>query len=606
MVAGWVGAKIAAAAHAAARPGRRGLAPDLMAKMAVKARKLMAVMVATALSFGVLSALALRPASATTIVENGAVLFDHSFANNSLTNDPTTGQTALGAVELPTVPASATNGNSTCLTASGGSGSPPSCTSPSPITSNGSGVLNLTPDTQNQEGAAFMTLGLPTSRGLDVTFDAYQYQNPVTNGADGLSFDLAAVNPATLASPTAVGEAGGDLGYAPFTGTPNVPGLSYGYLGMAMDIYGGWTGTGSDGTGCTADPSYFNNNRYQEQVTVRGPGSAYAGYCDLDSTLATDTGTAITGLTGTTQALSQVPVEVVINPTADTVTTTSNLSVPPNDWEMAFTPYGAVQQTLSGPLPSAALYDTGSWLDTGGIPKDIAFGWVASTGSAEDDHAISNVEVQTLLPMPILDTASTEYGTTVSNGSPVTYVDTPTIQPGSSTEAQAVTVADTLPANVTVTSGGGTGWSCSAPTGSVATGQTISCTTTGSGPWTAGTALPPVYINGVVTSASVTQSELSGTTTSANYVLMSSSDAQPGSTYILHSTRPCPLLLRSARSRPPVGRSPAELGDGDGDEPEHGDTGRDRHGRPDRRGDGHRAAPLPHQHGGGGMLHSIR
>jgi hypothetical protein len=194
---------------------------------------------------------------------------------------------------------------------------------------------------------------------------------------------------------------------------------------------------------------------------------------------------------------------------------------------MAFTPYGAVQQTLSGPLPSAALYDTGSWLDTGGIPKDIAFGWVASTGSAEDDHAISNVEVQTLLPMPILDTASTEYGTTVSNGSPVTYVDTPTIQPGSSTEAQAVTVADTLPANVTVTSGGGTGWSCSAPTGSVATGQTISCTTTGSGPWTTGTALPPVDINGVV--AGSLTSQLYGTT-SGNYVLMSSSDAEPGST----------------------------------------------------------------------------
>ena len=489
------------------------LARNLLAKVTVTTRQLFTVLLATALSFAVLNALALGPASAST---NGAILFVHSFTQNSLSADSVGATTARGAVELPTVPSGT---NVTCLTVAGGSGTPASCSGASDAA--GSGVLQLTADSGGQEGALFSTLGLPTSNGLDVTFDSYQYQ-PSGTGADGLAFVVAGVNPSTLADPSAAGNPGGSLGYAPVAGTSD--GLSYGYLGMGMDVYGNYSTAGVDGTGCT-DPAYIATGgaNVPGQVLVRGPGNLLAGYCALAST-ATSTGSAALALTSTTRAGSLIPVEVAVNPTASSITTNSGLSVGAGDWEIAFTPIGGSQKTLSGTLPSASAYDPASWLGAGGIPKDIAFGWVASTGGSEDYHAVSNVEVQTFTAIPVLDAASNEYGTP-PQGNPVTYVDAPTVDSSGSTESQAVTVTDTLPTGVTPTSGGGSGWSCSAPSG-----QTISCTTSTSGPWTAGTTLPSVYINGVVISASETQGELSGTT-SGNYVLMSSSDANPVTTY---------------------------------------------------------------------------
>jgi hypothetical protein len=227
-----------------ARPHTRSRSQAALAHVAAKARQLLAVVAVTALSAGVLSALAPEPASAST---NGTVLFVHSFTQNSLSGDGFNSLTASGAVELPSAPGGS---NVVCLTVAGGAGTPASC-SPAPDSS-GNGVLQLTPDTGGQEGALFSTLALPTSHGLDVTFDSYQYQ-PSGSGADGLAFVVAAVNPSTLAGPSSAGNPGGSLGYAP-SGSSH--GLSYGYLGMGLDVYGNYSTSGVDGTGCT-DPAYI-------------------------------------------------------------------------------------------------------------------------------------------------------------------------------------------------------------------------------------------------------------------------------------------------------------------------------------------------------------
>ena len=49
-----------------------------------------------------------------------------------------------------------------------------------------------------QEGGVFASTSVPTSQGLDVTFNSYQYGG---TGADGMAFVLAAVNPANPVIP---------------------------------------------------------------------------------------------------------------------------------------------------------------------------------------------------------------------------------------------------------------------------------------------------------------------------------------------------------------------------------------------------------------------
>ena len=94
----------------------------------------------------------------------------------------------------------------------------------------------------NQIGAIYGATSFPTSSGLDVTFNTYQYGG---NAADGMSFVLAAVDPANPVAPAAIGQGGGSLGYSPYGG---VAGLPNGYLGVGLDVYGNYSSTGFQGS----------------------------------------------------------------------------------------------------------------------------------------------------------------------------------------------------------------------------------------------------------------------------------------------------------------------------------------------------------------------
>ena len=168
-------------------------------------------------------------------------------------------------------------------------------------------------------GGVFASTSVPTSQGLDVTFNSYQYGG---TGADGMAFVLAAVNPANPVIPTAMGQSGGALGYSAENSSTN--GLSYGYLGVGFDAYGNFSNK-YEGSGCT-DPANIAQ-RMPGQVVVRGPGNLTVGYCALQSTAATATSPSLT-LRASTRAASLIPVEVVFNPTSSPVTTASGLAVP--------------------------------------------------------------------------------------------------------------------------------------------------------------------------------------------------------------------------------------------------------------------------------------
>ena len=117
------------------------------------------------------------------------------------------------------------------------------------------------------------------------------------------------------------------------------------------------------------------------EVVIRGPGNGGTGYCALASSAATATSKMLT-LRASTRAASVVPVEVVYNPSSLSVTTPSGLVVPGGDYDVHFTPVGGPAKDVVGALPTvpSGLYPA-SWVNASGYPKQLAFGWVASTGA---------------------------------------------------------------------------------------------------------------------------------------------------------------------------------------------------------------------------------
>src|ERR1700735_2176048 len=294
----------------------------------------------------------------------GTVLFNQSFHDNTVDG-------SAGSVSLPATP---TKTNVACLSAAGNAAANPlpSCTTATDP--QGSGKLRLTSSGTGLEGGGFAITSVPPSQGLDVTFNSYQYGGSF--GADGIAFVLAAVDPANPATPSVIGQSGGALGYSAQNSTQ--AGLSHGYLGVGIDPYGNFSSK-FEGTGCT-DPANISQ-RMPGQVVVRGPGNGTVGYCALQSSAAPATSPALT-LRATTRAASTVPVEVVYNPSSSPVTTASGLVVPADDYDVTFTPVSGPARSLVGDLPvvPAGLYPS-SWTSANGIPRQLAFGWAASTGA---------------------------------------------------------------------------------------------------------------------------------------------------------------------------------------------------------------------------------
>ena len=267
-------------------------------------------------------------ASAPSASAAGTVLFSQPFHDNTVDGP-------AGSVSLPTAPVG--GGNFACLTASGNATKNPLASCAAPTDPQGSGKLRFTQALTGEEGGVFASTSVPTSQGLDVTFNSYQYGG---NGADGLAFVLAAVNPASPVIPSALGQSGGALGYSAQSSNNN--GLSYGYLGVGFDAWGNFSSK-YEGSGCT-DPANIAQ-RMPGQVVVRGPGNLTAGYCALQSTAATANSPSLT-LRATTRAASLIPVEVVFDPTSSPVSTASGLTVPAGDYDVTFTPGKVALVTL--------------------------------------------------------------------------------------------------------------------------------------------------------------------------------------------------------------------------------------------------------------------
>ncbi len=117
--------------------------------------------------------------SAPSALAAGTVLFNQPFHDNTVDGP-------AGSVSLPAAP---TGTNTACLSAAGNAAKNPLASCSNSTDAQGSGTLRFTNSSTSQVGGVFAGTSVPTSRGLDVTFNSYQYGG---NGADGLAFVLAA------------------------------------------------------------------------------------------------------------------------------------------------------------------------------------------------------------------------------------------------------------------------------------------------------------------------------------------------------------------------------------------------------------------------------
>ncbi len=405
----------------------------------------------------------------------------------------------VGQWVLPT----ATGGNQGCLTAGPATAST-SIVNCAPTTdAAGGGALRLTTNGNSQVGSVFNTTSLPTSQGLDVTFNAYQYLKASTSPADGLSFTLAAANPADPVPPATTGPVGGSLGYSTNGGNSGLP---YGYLGFGFDVFGNYLNPVYGGSTCAAG-NFVSGTKYPQSVTVRGPGNGTTGYC-LDSTSAnTTTPSTVNNLPGGVGALDNptatthdstavVPVEIALNPSGATATTPSGLSVPANSYVVGYTPVGGTAQTVTHTLPSLvgnALGIPSSWYNpTTGVPYQLTFGWTASTGGANEYHAVNTLASSTVNgPLPSLLLSEVSSGLATQGSATNSLTLTPSLTSaanGGANETNPITVTDVFPAGIVPGTPSGTSWNCSA-----SSGQTVSCTYTG-GTVTAGSSYPPITV----------------------------------------------------------------------------------------------------------------
>ena len=260
---------------------------------------------------------------------------------------------------------------------------------------------------------------------------------------------------------------GGSLGYAQTTQPFPVYGILGGYLGVGFDEFGNFgNNLEGRGAGCNQPDSGF----YPNYVTLRGPGSGQTGYCILNRVNVSSRG-AIDAPSSKSRTAPGVKrtVHIVVDPPSQ-----------PGAHILVQMDFGSGMQTVMDvPEPPNP-------------PPTFRFGFAASTGGANNIHEINATQINMILPVPRLVIAKTDTGPFVVGGTG-TFTLTPSTQAGSDVgpEVQPVTVTDTLPAGRLNGAPTGTGWDCSA-----SSGTSVSCTypASASAPIPAETMLPPITV----------------------------------------------------------------------------------------------------------------
>lgn len=164
----------------------------------------------------------------------------------------------------------------------GEAGAGPSLTAATGVDTAGNGWLRLANNTKNEANAVWLNTAIPSSNNtIQVAFDIAMYGNASTPG-DGIGFFLW-----DASTPFSTGAEGGSFAYAQKTiaggNATNVNGMSNGYIGVALDVFGNFSSASEGRVGG------LGTGLYKDTVGVRGPGNGLTGYDYIDSTVSTYT-----------------------------------------------------------------------------------------------------------------------------------------------------------------------------------------------------------------------------------------------------------------------------------------------------------------------------
>ena len=520
--------------------GRR--VPLVKVRVAGVAVGIVGLLAGSSASYGLFSAQLVGSSSA----QSDTVFVNQPFSGNSVGSNWT----------LPSNP-SVFGTNGACLTEGGkptGSSPIPQCQGASDSANSGS--LRLTNNQALQLGTAFYSGSVPTSEGLIARFTTYQFGYSAENSpyglgaADGIGFIMAAADPSNPQPPATGGSPGGALGYGVYPpgaygnyGSSPFNGISHGYLGVGFDVYGNYLNPNYEGSGCTPLTGFSQNQTYPQAITVKGPGNGTNGYCDLHTTGQLPTGVALDSASSASRPSTGVPVEVVINPSSNSITTTglnsTSITMPSGHYYVQALPYGTTSPVVvTGSLPtykatseSSSNYCStidssvclpASWVNPNtGLPYQLTFGWTASTGGGNEYHEISGVEVTSVTPAPTLGLGMSNAASSgnVVAGTSTSFVFSPSVQLATGVEeSSAPTLQATFPTGLVphFSSIATTDWHCGA-----SSGQSLSCGYGGTTPISSGGPLPTISVP--VTAAA-------GTAAGTRFVVngtLSSNDAAP-------------------------------------------------------------------------------
>lgn len=450
--------------------------------------------------------------SSSTVTTSEAVVFvalaSETFENGTLNSPSNWIMTYLGSYS--------TIGYSECLTAnnSNNSTSPagttgsvstssiPGCLSSGSGDSNtvGQGALRITTPINNQASFVLYNPSTPlaTSNGVDISFyesmwgsSTLSHENSNYFAADGMTFFL---KDGTDADSTP-GAAGGALGYSTNNGNA---GLSNSLFGVALDVYGNYTGSGFGGSDCN-DPTNQANHSYQSTISrVVNGVTVYDTQTETyaDSITAGHDGTTpYTGSNGPVyndliairgpQGTSKTQGYCVISPSIYNATL-GHVSGSSTTSETRSTFRHLVRILIDGntvATPKIKLYLDGALAITTNAPKQylrsptFKFGFTGSTGGANQKIEIWATQVNTYTGITPPDSPISP---TISQGSSNSQQVVSWTAPGSWGIGEAASGTRSYTATVYDAATGNTaqGFSCTA-TGSVASAPPTTCTISG-------------------------------------------------------------------------------------------------------------------------------
>ncbi len=281
----------------------------------------------------------------------------------------------------------------------------------------GDGWLRLTDSNGNEAGSTYYNLPINVgSLGIQVQF-TYTTWNPQNGGADGIGMFL--FDGSTTPSQFVLGNVGGAQGYCAqgYNGYSTAPGLSNGVLGISLDDWGNFANA-ADRCYNGGETNGGHTSPYYPAVGLRGPGNGYQGYAWLADNHNLPASTYSTSTTRPLASSFYRRVQLRVYPDASA---SSGYQVD-LDWATAQGANGtlpaasAFTQLLSAPYAfTSPTFPTGysqpytktpasyNGVNKGAtvkfsqpttwnpLPPTVKFGFLGSTGGAENTHEIQDV-----------------------------------------------------------------------------------------------------------------------------------------------------------------------------------------------------------------------